>query len=371
MTAALLATGNEVVSGQILNRNASWLARKLSEKGINVRYHLAALDSREDLLASLGWITDQGVDHIFITGGLGPTRDDLTRQIVADFCGLEFSFEDELWSKLESSLNKRNITPREGHKWQCYFPDGSLLMENSLGTAWGFSCEKVGEKLRVWALPGPPQELESVFSNGIEPWISKNVNPSLRLITWQCFNIPESELAHRVELTLEGCNYELGFRASPPITEVKLWVPLSEYGTSNPWIQKLDDLCAPMLYSKDGQDYFGEVMGALDIASDQSFQVRDALTGNYFFNLANESSFLRSLGLEFSIAPLGEAVSVRGMSLGLGPSGKGLLKLNWANLDYSFEVPEISRDLLEKSSRSQRYVLYKTIKELHGQLFQS
>lgn len=252
MKAALIATGNEIVSGQTVNTNASLLANLLSQEGVEVVYHLAVLDRVEDLEEALRFVRAKGVTDVFTIGGLGPTRDDLTRRIIADYFGQNFIFKDELWGKLEKFLTDRKVPVREEHKWQCYFPEGSNILRNDKGTAHGFKTN--GENFSVWCLPGPPEELKSVYTNGIKPWLDENVHAQVELLTWQCIGVPESDLAHKVEKALEGCSYELGYRASSPFVEVKLWVPAGD-SLKGKWVLKVEKAVENYLYSRGEEDY--------------------------------------------------------------------------------------------------------------------
>ena len=110
------------------------------------------------------------------------------------------------------------------------------------------------------AIPGPPNELDSVlYEGGLLEWFKKRSTlTSVNLQSWQCINVPESELAHEVEKALEGCTYQVGYRASPPITEVKLWVDKNDKNYEK-WIKKLDEVCQSTIYSKNGFSYVNEV----------------------------------------------------------------------------------------------------------------
>lgn len=254
MKVALIATGDEVVSGQIINKNASELAKILTKEGVEVAAHFAVLDSAEDLKKTLHFIKSElKVDCVFTIGGLGPTRDDLTRQVVSDFLKAELVLNVQLWEELEKNLNERGITPRSGHKWQCYFSKNSQIFLNTKGTAQGFLTE--GEGLAVVCLPGPPNEMKSVLENGLLGWIKSKSKPSLKLYTWQCINIPESDLSDKIETVLKGCDYQVGFRAYPPITEVKLWVPMSVNYEEDEWIKKVFSICKDTLYSTQEDSY--------------------------------------------------------------------------------------------------------------------
>ncbi len=284
MRAALIATGNEIVSGQILNTNTSWLASKLSEEGLDTHFHMAVLDDKEDLLKILKWLKEEGIDHVFMSGGLGPTRDDLTREVLAEFCDKGFEFYEPRWIELEERLRGYNIVPREGHKWQCYFPAGAKHLINNVGTAWGFQTETKDKEMKIWALPGPPLEFEDVYKNSVVPWLKAHIKSKMKLVTWQCLNTPESEVAHITEEALKGCHYEVGYRASPPITEVKLWVPVDEFD-ENIWCEKLDKLYENILYSKNGTDFFKTL---LNLYEGKRFAISDNVSNGVLIGQIKE-----------------------------------------------------------------------------------
>lgn len=263
MKVALIATGDEVVSGQILNTNASFLASRLSECGVELVGHYAVLDRAEDLLELFDFLqSKKGVDLAITIGGLGPTRDDLTRQVIADFFKVKLVLNESIWTSMKCGLTQRLIQPRKGHKWQAFFPSEAKIFKNSKGTAQSFMTSS--ENFRVVALPGPPSELESVLEEGgLLDWFNEQIHSDIKLRSWQCINTPESELAHKVELALEGCSYQVGYRASPPITEVKLWVDEKD-PKSEDWVLKLDEVCKKNLYSKDGFSYIDKVLNSVD-----------------------------------------------------------------------------------------------------------
>lgn len=259
---ALIATGDEVVSGQIVNTNTSELAKVLTKEGAVVLAHFAVVDSADDLKKTLEFIkSNLKINTVFTIGGLGPTRDDLTRNVVSEFLNSDLVLDVPLWDKLKANLMERGITPQEGHKWQCYFSKASKVFKNSKGTAHGFLTEK--DDFSIVCLPGPPQEMNSVLENGLLEWIKSKTKPGLKLYTWQCINTPESELAHKVETALKGCDYQLGFRAYPPITEVKLWIPQNTNFKEDIWIKKVFEVCKDTLYSTQEKSYIKEVIDFL------------------------------------------------------------------------------------------------------------
>ncbi len=293
MKAALIATGDEVVSGQIVNTNASFLASELTKIGVEVVHHFAVLDQKEHLNQILNFLIKSSVDVVFTIGGLGPTRDDVTREVISKFAHQELELDEGVWSKMEASLLEREIKPREGHKWQAYFPKGAVVFKNVRGTAQAFSVvrkkliktgPKQEEKIRTFemiCLPGPPSELESVLKKeggGLLDEISKKSSSSTELISWQCINIPESEIAHEVEKALIKCSYQVGYRASPPITEVKLWIDKKD-PDANLWQDKLDAVCKPYLYSKNAFSYIDSYIEKLLSSSEELYFIDRVTNG--------------------------------------------------------------------------------------------
>ena len=217
----LLAIGNEVVEGQITNRNASWLSEQLGEMGASPRYHMSCLDQPEDLKRSLNFLS-QHCHLIITTGGLGPTRDDLTKETLAHWMGLSLEFNQEQWQIIEKKLNDRQVQIREGHRRQAMLPENSQALHNDKGVAPGFFAK--ANSCFIASLPGPPNEMQHMFTSYLHPLIDKNLSPKKdkSLKKWICLGAPESEVAHIAE-SIVGDEFELGFRLHKPFVEVKVW----------------------------------------------------------------------------------------------------------------------------------------------------
>jgi len=364
VTAAIVATGNEIVSGQILNTNAQYLADHLSSLGVEVVYHFAVLDRREDLEEVLATLRTKQIDEVFVIGGLGPTSDDLTRYIVADFFEQDFEFNHETWSQIAELLKTRSVALRDSHKRQCYFPVGSKILLNAVGTAQGFRTEKEG--MGIWCVPGPPPECRSVFENAIVPWAAENVRAKTDLLTWQCIGVPESDVADKVEEALKDCSYEIGFRASPPIVEVKLRVPTEHMGgVSQMWVDQVEEIVRPHLYSRQGQNYFKEsldfIIGEKEIDLVDEFSkgvVYEELLKNYRGDLPGS--------INFSTKPFEHNAETM-MQIRFDEKS---VELAFSSIDQNFVV-ELDLDL-SKAQSNKRYrktICAKLFKGLHGELF--
>ncbi len=258
--AAVLAIGTELTNGQITNRNASWISAQLLKHGIQVLHHRTIPDERELIESELQDLESK-VDLIFVTGGLGPTTDDFTRDCVASWAQLPLIWDEKSWTHIRTRLEERKIPVREPQRQQCYFPKGANIIWNSLGTAHGFSFRLSnrgfsGQGLQVFVLPGPPREVAAVWAAGVESWLTETFKHLDRWIvkSWECFGQGESEVAHRAETALTGCTFEKGYRVHVPYVEFKLAFPQSKQSEATPWITKIEDAFGDLIVARDGAD---------------------------------------------------------------------------------------------------------------------
>lgn len=224
--AHILTIGTEITTGEIVNTNAAWLSEQLESLGVRVHSHLTVRDQRDEMLAALRWAQGPAgvaaADLVIVTGGLGPTSDDMTRALVAEHLGLELEFDDSIWSEMNELYKKRGLPIREAHKHQCWFPEGSERLANPTGTALGFYARTSGT--HYFVLPGPPRELEGMFQQEVVPRLKKIVPPSdLKWHRWNIFAVPESEVAELVEPIIAGSGLEVGYRAQVPYVRLKLF----------------------------------------------------------------------------------------------------------------------------------------------------
>jgi molybdenum cofactor synthesis domain-containing protein len=242
--ASILTVGTEITSGEILNSNGKWLAERLESLGIEVLVHLAVPDDRPLIFEALEFC-GQRSEVLIVTGGLGPTSDDFTREVISEWGKDSLVFSDRAWRDLERIYKERNLNLKPAHRQQCHFPSRSRLLPNTVGTAHGFYLMAKGRHLLV--LPGPPREIEGMWSPSIEPCL-KELHPEAPSILhrWVCAQVPESEVAEVVEKIIAGTGLKVGYRASRPYVHVKLWVPRDQDHSAllkaletalSPWLQ--------------------------------------------------------------------------------------------------------------------------------------
>jgi nicotinamide-nucleotide amidase len=214
--AGIVVTGTEVLTGRISDANGPWLSERLAEFGVEVAHILVVADRPEDLEAALRFMADEGMDLIVTSGGLGPTADDLTAEIVARFAGRPLELDEEMEAKIAEILSgfaRRfrldESALREANRKQAMVPEGAVPLD-PVGTAPGLVVP-AGERV-VIVLPGPPRELQPMWEDAVKtPQVQEVLTQAtpLRAYTMRMFGVPESEIAKSLrEMESEGL--ELG-----------------------------------------------------------------------------------------------------------------------------------------------------------------
>jgi nicotinamide-nucleotide amidase len=204
--AGIVVTGTEVLTGRVVDRNGPWLADRLLEMGVELAHNVIVGDRPADVEAALGWLASHGVDLIVTSGGLGPTEDDLTAEVVGGFQGREMVLDDEVEEKIAEILRPLAArwpdldmdAVREANRKQAVVPRGATVLD-PVGTAPGLVVPpSSGDGPTVVVLPGPPRELQpmwdaAVGTDAFRTAIAGAVSYETRML--RMFGIPESEIA--------------------------------------------------------------------------------------------------------------------------------------------------------------------------------
>ncbi|SMC26190.1 nicotinamide-nucleotide amidase [Clostridium acidisoli DSM 12555] len=170
MRAEILSVGTELLLGDILNTNAQYIARELANIGVNVFYQTVVGDNPERLKNAYNIAVNRS-DIVITTGGLGPTKDDLTKEIAAEYFNKKLLLDEKSLEEMMGFFKKINRVPTENNKKQAYFPEGCIIIENHNGTAPGCIIEDGGKIAAL--LPGPPKEMKPMFQESIIPYLKK------------------------------------------------------------------------------------------------------------------------------------------------------------------------------------------------------
>ncbi len=218
ITAAILAVGTELTEGSTQDSHGKYLAGTLAERGIVTREILLLPDDRRLFAAALRRLTGE-CDLVVVTGGLGPTSDDLTREVIAESAGVDLEFHEKLWQEISAHFAGRRIS--ETNRKQAYLPAGFTVIPNPYGTApafWGRMGDRRGEKSAgalVVALPGPPRELRPLVTDHVLDLLHDQIGGrEAEILAGTSFLLGESALEELLrEVRVAGI--EWGTRAEP------------------------------------------------------------------------------------------------------------------------------------------------------------
>jgi nicotinamide-nucleotide amidase len=220
--AAILSTGDELTTGRVVDTNSTRIAERLFSLGLEVVAVLKVGDTKERLV----WALDQALrlgDVVIGTGGLGPTADDLTTAVVAEYFGRALVTDRSIADALKRRFEARGFPWTENNLKQAMFPEGAAIVPNPVGTAPGFRVERDGKTL-IW-LSGVPREMEAMLKDSVLPWIAEASGAGeVSVATFKINGLTESKLDDLVKAVSLPQQGRLSFRAHYPDLTLKLTV---------------------------------------------------------------------------------------------------------------------------------------------------
>lgn len=199
--AEILAVGTEILLGNIVNTNAQYIANRLAELGIEV-YHQSVVGDNPERLMQAYDLAFKRADLIITTGGLGPTKDDLTKEVAFEYFGKKAVLHEESLKEIEDYFKRINMPMAESNKKQAFFPKDAIIMKNKNGTAPGCIIEEDNKILAV--LPGPPREMKPMFEESLVPYLKKFQDSILVSKTLRVIGLGESNVAEIIDDILEN-----------------------------------------------------------------------------------------------------------------------------------------------------------------------
>ena len=280
--AVILSTGDELTTGRVVDTNSSAIADRLFAIGVEVVAVLTVSDDRE----KLHWALRQGRelgDVIIGTGGLGPTADDLTTEVVAEFLGSQLAQDEQVAGSLKRRFAARGIAWTQNNLKQALFPEGSLIVPNPIGTAPGFRVPMGPGKNLIW-LSGVPQEMTAMLNDTVIPWIVQQRGDAEQITasTFKIYGLTESKLDDLMKPVKLGSDARLSFRAHYPDLSLRLMVKGGKESTQT--LTRLKDQIRGALGSFiyfEGDATLEEVVGQLLLAKQQTLALAESCTGGY------------------------------------------------------------------------------------------
>lgn len=218
----LLLTGNEIMSGDTIDSNSALIAQRLGELGIGI-YRKVTVGDDVDLLGAELTSLSADADLVIVNGGLGPTIDDLTAEILAGVAGVPLQENEEAVAHLQQWCGKRNLQLNAANLKQAMLPQGATIVDNPIGSAVGF--EMTLGSCRIICTPGVPSELRAMLDTIVEDLAARLQHPAERnVLRLQTFGLGESTAQQIITdaVTDWPAEVDLGFRAGAPQMEIKL-----------------------------------------------------------------------------------------------------------------------------------------------------
>lgn len=196
MTAETIFVGTELLLGNIVNTNAAYLAEQMAVLGFPMYYQTTVGDNAERLEGCIRQALDRS-DLVILSGGLGPTQDDITKETAAKVMGKELLLNEEAKEQIEAFFAKRGKTMAENNLKQAMMPKDAIMLENTNGTAPGAIMEKDGKIIVL--LPGPPEELSLMFERSVAPYLQDRVSQVIYSAMVKVCGVSESDVAQQLD----------------------------------------------------------------------------------------------------------------------------------------------------------------------------
>lgn len=251
MKAVIVSIGDELLIGQVVNSNSSWMAQRMVEWGFSIERIYTIGDEEEELISILKMYQDEDI-FIFLTGGLGPTSDDKTRIGLSKFLNVPLQLNQQALIYMKEVMDKIERPITKTHQLQAHLPIDTIVLKNKMGTASGIWAEK--DKLKIIALPGVPYEMKYLMENEVAPKITKNQTIIHKTI--HTVGISESSLSEKLTEYEKELDKSIKLAYLPSLSQVRL--RLSAKGNNQEFLEKKIEESASSLKEILGDFIFGE-----------------------------------------------------------------------------------------------------------------
>jgi nicotinamide-nucleotide amidase len=288
--ASIVSIGSELLTSQTLNTNASYLGERLFSIGIPVVISYTAGDD-VDLIVRMLNLASGDADLVLVTGGLGPTDDDVTRQGFAKFLGGELQLQSELLEKIQNIFARRERPMPEKNKIQAYIPAGTKIIENNLGTAPGIRAESKGKLYFV--MPGVPSEMKQMFEESVFPELQRFAGKgAIIVLKLRCFGAGESVIAEKLsDLMQRGRNPLINCTVQYGVITLHIIATAEDKDKAQQMAERcektLRNALGELIYGTGEQD-LAEVVGAKLAQQEKTIAVAESCTGGTLAKLLTD-----------------------------------------------------------------------------------
>ena len=246
MKLAVLTIGDEILTGFTLNTNAAWIGQQLLKVGVEVDTNITISDNSEEIVKYLTYLTQEKFTHIIVTGGLGPTHDDVTPSAFYKYFNSKPIFDEIYWSWLVERFAKRNIQIPEKNRNQATKPSNGDVITNPVGSARGLYYKK--DSAKYFALPGVPTEMKAMMQSAIIPIIKTDSGNDIHTKTIRTIGIGESAIAEKLEHLIEKYNKKVKIAFLPKLYRVDIRLFSRDRKLLDQFVNEIREILAEKIY---------------------------------------------------------------------------------------------------------------------------
>lgn len=342
----IITIGDELLIGQVVNTNASWMGEQLSLNGLQLQRVTSIGDNNQQIIDSLKESVERA-EFVFITGGLGPTADDITKPALCEFFNTKLVYNEEAFQQVKALFQRRGMKVSERNKEQALLPEACQPVQNENGTAPGMWFEK--DKTVVVSLPGVPYEMKAMFENQVIPKVLMMVNRGHILHkTIMTNGIGESYLADLIKDWEHALpkNFKLAYLPQPGMVRLRLSgngrdnIELEQ--TMSTLVNKLIPLISEYVFGFD-KDSLEEVVGNLLKEFNKTIGTAESCTGGYLAHLitskAGSSAYFKGSVIAYANEIKMSELSVSGTDINhFGAVSKEVVEAMALGLRKKFDV---------------------------------
>ena len=310
MKLAVLTIGDEILSGYTLNTNAAWIGQQLLKIGVEVTMQLTISDNKEEIIKYLKYFNSERFSHIIVTGGLGPTHDDVTPSAFYKYFDAKPIFDEKYWEELKKRFAKRNIKIPEKNRNQAMYPDIGNVVENPKGSARGLYFDHNG--IKYFALPGVPAEMKSMMESGIIPIIQEDSIINIFVKTIKTIGKGESAIAQEIEHLIDKYKNSVKVAFLPQLSRVDIRLFSEDKKLLDQFVEDIQNSLVEKIYGYD-EDSLEDAVAKLLINYNMTIATAESCTGGLLAhrltNVSGSSKYLQggvvSYSNEVKIAKVG------------------------------------------------------------------
>lgn len=322
MIVELITTGSELLLGQIVNTNAAWMAQKLNEIGFDVCYQTTVGDNRARMEETVRHALTRA-NIIITSGGLGPTRGDITKEVCADVFGRALSLNEECAERLKENFRRREKEMTENNLRQAMIPEGAKILVNHAGTAPGIVLEE-GDKVII-NLPGPPHEMKGMFTRSVVPYLAEKFGLDAVIISrvLDTYGIGESQLETKIQdLILAQKNPTLALLCRPTGNIIRITAKAKTRSEAESLIAPVESeirsRVSDFIYAVDDEP-MEEIVGKLLKEKRLTIAAAESCTGGLFTSrltdVAGASEYVKGSIVSYTLAVKEKALGVKKSTL--------------------------------------------------------